>query len=95
MLEREDLIFPKESYELVGCAYAIFNRLKFGYHEKHYQRAYSIELDQKGYSYSRELKVHILYQGKNIGRYFLDFLVERKIVVELKVANNFHPKYIK
>jgi GxxExxY protein len=26
--------------------------------------------------------------------YFLDFLVENKIVVELKVASNFHPKHL-
>ena len=89
------LFFPKESYDLVGCAYKVFNKLKFGYHEKYYQRAYAIELHALGYKCIRELPVRITYQGKIIGRYVLDFLINNLIVVEFKVGNDFQTKQIK
>jgi GxxExxY protein len=89
------LIFPKESYDLVGCAYEVFNAMRYGHHERNYQRAYAIELGLKDYKFVRELKVSVNYRNNIIGHYFLDFLVDNKIVVELKVGNEFHGNYIK
>lgn len=89
------LYFPKESYDLVGCAYTVYNRMKYGYHERNYQRAYAIELKKLGYRFAREVPLNICYEGKCVGKYFLDFLVNDQIVVEFKVANEFHPSHIK
>ncbi len=82
------------SYKLIGCGYKVYNSLKFGYQEKYYQRAYALELEEGKISYSREHKIVIDYKGKKIGRYFLDFLIEDSVVVELKIASDFHPKHI-
>ena len=90
-----DLYFAKESYDLVGCAYNVFNKLKFGHHERNYQRAYAIELGIMGYKFISELPLSISYEGTSIGKYFLDFLVNGQIVVELKIANDFHSSHIK
>lgn len=90
-----ELYFAKESYDLVGYAYNVFNKLKYGHHERNYQRAYAIELGISGYKFVRELPLRISYEGKNIGKYFLDFLINDQIVVELKVANDFHTSHIK
>jgi len=35
------------------------------------------------------------FEGKVVGKYYLDFLVGKKLIVELKVAENFYPKYVK
>ena len=43
-----ELILPDESYDLVGCAYTVFNKLKFGHQERIYQRAYATELKELG-----------------------------------------------
>jgi GxxExxY protein len=89
------IVFEKESYQLVGCAFAVFNSLKFGHYELYYQRAYGDELTNNGFSFVRERKVRVTHNGKQVGFYSLDFLVEDKIVVELKVANDFYPMHIK
>jgi hypothetical protein len=31
---KKDLLFPELSYDLIGCAYDVFNELGFGHHEK-------------------------------------------------------------
>ena len=89
------LIFPKESYDLIGCAYAVFNKLKFGHQERIYQKAYATELKELGYQFQKEVFVPIEYSGEHIGKYFLDFLINNEIVIELKVANEFHPIHVK
>lgn len=81
------------TYELIGYGYNVFNRLGFGYQEKYYQRAYEMELIEHRKSCQREQKVVIVYNGKKIGRYFIDFVAEQ-VVVEIKVASDFHPKHI-
>lgn len=89
------VLYPKESYDLVACAYAVYNDMKYGHHERNYQRAYAIEIERKGFSFRREVCVRVSYRGQEIGKYFLDFLVAHKIVIELKVGNDFHTQYIK
>lgn len=82
----EGLIYPEESYKLVGLAYDVFNYLGYGLQEKAYQSAYEQGLINYGYKYEREKMIELLYGGKKIGKYFLDFLIKNLIVVELKVA---------
>lgn len=89
-----DIIYPEESYQLVKLAFNVFNKLGFGYQEKYYQRAYAQELTEDGFIFQRERPVRIVYQGKIIGRYFIDFVIRSRIVVEFKVANDFYLKHI-
>ena len=67
----------------------------YGYQEKYYQRAVEKLLKNENIKYDRELSCPLSIIGKNIGRYQLDFLIENKIVLELKVANKFYPRHIK
>ena len=41
------------------------------------------------------MPVRIKYDNADIGRYFLDFIVDGKIVVELKIASEFKYKYVR
>ncbi len=91
----EGLIYSDLSYSLVGLVYNVYNSLGFGYQEKYYQRAYASELEKIGLKFKREQKCVINYQGKQIGRYFIDFVVDDKIVIEFKVANDFYLQHTK
>jgi GxxExxY protein len=89
------LIYPKLSYKLIGIIFEIYNELGFGYQEKHYQRAFKKELERNNLKYRQELPVNLVFNNEKIGKYSLDFLVEDQVIVELKVAKDFYPKYIK
>ena len=86
------LIEPKLSYEIIGIAYTVFKKLGFGYQEKYYQRAFEIELKGKDLKYRKENYIDLEYKNQKIGDYFLDFLVEDKIIIELKTGEYFHNK---
>jgi len=95
MIDVRDKIIHKElSYEIVGILYDVYNELGFGYSEKIYEIAIAKELAAKGKQFKRQASFIISYKGECVGRYYLDFIIENKIVLELKRGNYFSKKNI-
>ena len=83
------LVYPQLSYKIVGVLYKVHSELGGSYQEKYYQRAVKIALKNESISFKREIAVDLTYKGNKIGKYFLDFLVEDKIILELKTKPRF------
>ena len=82
----KELIFPELSYKIIGAAFSTFNELGYGLSEKVYQRALAKELEKLGLKFEREFYIPLRYGHENLSRHFADFVVEGKILVELKVV---------
>lgn len=93
-LIRKDLIYPDLCYEINGILFNIFKELGSGHKEKYYQNAIFNTLINKGYQVQRELYIPLNYQGNKIGSYYLDFLINEKIVLEIKKGDYFKKIYI-
>lgn len=91
----EKVIYPELSYKVVGVVFNVYNELGFGYQEKYYYRGIKNGLIEEGLKVEEQLVAKLLSGGKTIGRYFLDFLIDNKLVLELKVANKVYPKHVK
>jgi len=89
------LLFPELSYQIVGVLFTVYNNLGYGYQEKYYQRALTREFENAHLRYKRERKVIIKYRDRIIGRYFIDFVIENSVVLEIKVCNQFFDRDIK
>lgn len=87
-----ELIYPELSYKIMGIIYEVFNELGHGYQEKYYQKAIALRFKKNQIDYAEQLKVDLSFDGQVIGEYFLDFLVENKIVLELKIGDYFYKK---
>jgi|ERR1035437_4658015 GxxExxY protein len=72
------------TYKIIGCAMKVHNTLGNGFQEVIYQRALAIELTKANLSFNRELEMPIYYEGEEIGKRRVDFLVESEVMVELK-----------
>lgn len=83
------------TYKIIGLLYEVYNDLGFGYQEKYYGRALSSVLNQNGIKFKQELYSPIMFKGRIIGRYFIDFLIEDKIIVELKISNEIYDRHFK
>jgi len=94
MNDDNKVIYKKLSYEVVGCLYEMYNSVGFGYQEKHYQRILAEIFKEHKLKFEKELLGRIIFNNKIIAKYFLDFLVENKIIVELKVVNDFYTQHI-
>lgn len=93
MTQNNKIIFKEESYNLISLAFQVYKKLGFGYQEKYYQRAFAQELTLNNIKFRREQSVSINYGGKVIGRYFIDFVIDGRIVIEMKVGNDFYLKH--
>lgn len=85
-MEKDKLIFPELSYQIVGCLFNVFNELGPNRLEKFYQRAFNQEFIRQGIKFCEQVKSDVLFKGEVIGKTYLDFLVEDRIVLELKVG---------
>jgi len=72
------------TYKIIGCAIEVHNILGNGFQEVIYQRCLAIELENAGLSYLREEEIPLYYKGIEVGSRRADFVVEGKILVELK-----------
>jgi len=83
------LVYPELSYKIIGSIFEVFNNLGYGYQEKYYQKAIAKELKRLEIPFKEQAPFEINFKGEIIGKYFLDFLVEDKIILEIKKETNF------
>jgi GxxExxY protein len=90
----KDIIYPDLSYKIMGVIFSVNHNLGYGYNEKHYQKAIALALEGERIKFKREAPVKVLYKGKELAKLFLDFLIEDKIVLEIKQGDKFYSKDI-
>ena len=76
------------TYRINGCAMNVHNTLGNGFQEVIYQRCLAIEFEKAGLLFAREQEHDIYYDGMHVGTRRADFVVEDKIIVELKARVN-------
>jgi len=89
------LIYPELSYQIVGILFKVQNELGNKYQEKYYQRAIEVELRNQNVKYSKEIPIDLKYGEEKIGKYFLDFLIDDKIILETKTIPQLQPRDFK
>ena len=72
--------------EILGAAFEVHRELGYGFLEKVYQRAMQVELEQRGLTCELESTIEVRYKSKVVGEYRADLLVNRCVLVEIKVA---------
>ena len=82
------LINDPLSYSIIGSAMKVHRELGQGFQEVIYQRCLAIEFEKSGLSFSREKECNIYYDGQIVGTRRADFVVNEKIIVELKALIN-------
>jgi GxxExxY protein len=91
---RKDLVFPELSFELIGCSYELFNEIGFGHLEKIYQKGYAAMLRKHALPFKEQVYHPIKINNEIIGKLFFDFLIDDKIIVELKKDGKFSKQHI-
>jgi GxxExxY protein len=88
-LRRNDLIYPVLSYSIVGILFEVYNNLGPGHKEKYYQKAVAVAFRAAKTSFKEQVYSPVIFKDKDVGSYFLDFLIESKIVLEIKSGEKF------
>lgn len=78
------MIYKDLSYQLMGVLFKVHSELGNKYHERYYQRAIALAFKKAELHFKEQVEVDLKYDGEKIGKYRLDFIVDDKIVLELK-----------
>ena len=91
-----DLIYKEESFKIIGLCMEVHRHLGKGYDEVDYKDALEFELSQNTISYCREKEFQIQYKSIVLAhRYFADFVVFDKILLEAKAIECLSDVHVK
>src|SRR3954452_5079167 len=71
---------------IISAAIAVHRELGPGFIESVYEQALAVEFALRGIAFIRQHPIPLFYRDHQIGEHRLDFLVDNRIVVELKAV---------
>ena len=77
----------KASERVIGCAFAVSNGLGAGFLERVYESALAVEMLDQGLEFEQQSPLKVYYRDTLVGRYVADFVVEDKLIVEIKALS--------
>jgi len=77
--------------EIIGAFFEVYHDLKYGLGESLYAAALEIALQERGLAAVREAVIDVEFHGRRIGCYRADFVVEQKVILELKAGSVLPP----
>ena len=80
------VVHDELTYKVIKCCFKVHNTLGNGFQEVIYQRCLAIELDKAQLTFAREIDQTIYYEGQKVGKRRADFIVENKVIIELKAV---------
>ncbi|MBI2023726.1 GxxExxY protein [Candidatus Giovannonibacteria bacterium] len=83
-MNENQLVFPELSYKLTGILFAAHNELGRYCNEKQYGDLLEKMFQEKSVTYEREKIIPESFMGEKTGRNKIDFIIDDKIVLELK-----------
>ncbi len=85
------LVEERLTHSIIGAFFRVYNQLRFGFLEHVYSAALERELHRLGLHVAREYSVRIYYDGCELCQQRLDFVVEGKVILEIKSTWKLHP----
>jgi GxxExxY protein len=76
------------THRIIGAAIRVHRALGPGFLESVYEEALAVEFALSGIQFVRQKTVPLFYKDHQIGEHRLDFLVEGRVVVELKAIRD-------
>lgn len=74
----------KLTYRIIGICMEVHNNLGPGFPEEYYQKALEYEFETQKISFESQKAVVVSYKDIQVGINYLDFVVEDKVIIEIK-----------
>jgi len=87
MYMTSEIIYPEESYAIIGACFNVYNQKGCGFLEPVYQECLGIELEYQGVQFDAQPCLTLSYRDRILKHtYSPDFVCYGKIVVEIKAV---------
>jgi len=87
------LVYPELSHAIVGAAIEVHRHIGPGQLESVYQRALGMELANRKIPARAQVPLVMCFKGEAVGEFFADFIVDERILLELKAVGRAHPAH--
>jgi GxxExxY protein len=94
---QDKIIHREPSYQIMKAVFEVHNTLGPGYLEKVYEEALAVELELLNIPFERQKEITVIYKVRHVGQHRLDFVIDGRIVLELKSVStlaNVHKKQV-
>ena len=90
-----EIIFKEESFQIVGILFEVHNNLGGGFSEIVYKDALEYEFKNLNIPFEREKEYVVKYKDTILNhKFYADFVLFDKIILELKSCEKIDPKHI-
>jgi GxxExxY protein len=87
------ILYKELSFAVVGAAMEVHGTLGPGFLEGVYQAALAHELALRQIRFEQFKHLPVIFKGKLVGDYEADFVIEDKIILEIKAVSTLHPRH--
>jgi GxxExxY protein len=88
MIHTDNYKYSDITEKIIKAFYKVYNILGYGFLEKVYENAMFLELADMGLIVEKQRHIKVYYEGKEVGEYLADLIVEDSVIVELKAAES-------
>lgn len=80
----ENFLYGDLTYKIRGILFEVRKKIGLGHKEQVYHNALEVEFKNAGIHFESKKNIPIVYEGEKIGTYQPDFVIDDKILIELK-----------
>lgn len=84
---KKTILYKELSYKIVNAALTVYKALGHGFLEKVYENALALEFKKNNITYRQQAPLMVYYDNILVGEYSADLLVDDKVIIELKAAD--------
>lgn len=87
-IKNKNLLYPEISYQIQGAVFEVSNKYGRGLKENIYQNALAEEFTKRNIKFEEQkrINVHSIDTGKILGTYVPDFIIDDKVILEIKAT---------
>lgn len=75
------------TYQIIGAAFEVHKQLGPVHKEIVYQKALESEFTSRKLPFESQARLPVVYRNKKVGVYCPDFIVDKKVIVEIKAVD--------
>ena len=87
------LLHEETTHKILEVCFEVSNELGSGFLESIYQNALLIAFQDKGIKVIPQYPLRVLFRNQEVGNFYADFLVEDKIILEIKAVTALAPEH--
>ena len=91
---KKEYKYSETTSKVIGCAMKVHQKMRNGYQELIYHRCLLIEFKKENIIFQDEVELSIFYDGIEVGKRRVDFLIDNQVVLEIKAVSELNDTHL-